>query len=57
MTNFTEKARIGRTNALSNLRYGLGDVAPGARRWTQVRHNPVTFVSGRARAGSATILA
>ncbi len=57
MTNLTEKARIGRTNALSNLKTGLAGTSSQARHRSQVRHNAVTFVSARARMGGAAILA
>ncbi|MCC0064588.1 MAG: hypothetical protein H6895_10950 [Defluviimonas sp.] len=49
MTNLIEKARLGRTNALSAL-YGPGahrSIAHGDR--VSVRHVPAIFVSARAQ--------
>jgi hypothetical protein len=53
MTNFIEKARAGRTNALSCLIAGTAD-APRNR--APSRRDPVTFVSRRGQSRMATIM-
>ncbi|MFZ5709318.1 MAG: hypothetical protein ACOY4T_06485 [Pseudomonadota bacterium] len=57
MTSLLEKARIGRTNALSILPNGSFGRAAGARHRSSDRHEKVTFISSRARLAAATILA
>jgi hypothetical protein len=53
MTNFIEKARAGRTNALSSLTAGGGETP---RNRAMSRHDPVTFVSRRGQGRMATIV-
>lgn len=49
MTNFIEKARAGRMNALATLAVTPVGHAQTARNRAPSRHNVVTFASSRAR--------
>ena len=56
MTDLVEKARLGRTSALSHISAGAR-LAQGARRDATGRHAvPLAFVSNRAKLGGRPLL-
>jgi hypothetical protein len=56
MSDLVEKARLGRTNALTHLSGGSRAAFGSSRNATERRAVPLAFVSSRSKMGGNTVL-